>query len=387
MPSQFSILIRGWGLFAGLFALLTLMPSCYISYRIGDTPDRDEKPAAPDGGLARVEDAESNQPYKDIAEHDAEVLQCPTVQVRMPTDSPTVIILIDSSYTMQDPFRGTEDSRWGALRNALLNPDTGLVKPLEGKIKFGLVFFGGSVDFGCPFETKYEYVLATINNYSRIESAYPASMFPGVSYTPTGRALYQVCGSLPSLAVATNRGLGTHYIVLATDGNPNGCPEIDFSEVEPPNDFESAESAARYCVDRGIMVLPLSLADDLDQEHLQKMADIGSERDDAVVYQPQNPAALRRDLEELMGTVSCRIRLDISDGQIEYEIDEDLASCRDNRGRVLIDGVSIPCGPDGWLVSGSQAIELQGDACETYKNRVDVTPTISFPCDVFVPKS
>ncbi len=351
---------------------------------------RDERPDDEpyDEGEQPEEGAGPEQPYDDDNEVEDVVVApaCPTVQVRMPNIRPTVILLIDSSFTMQDSFRGTPESRWAVLRNALMNPDTGIVRPVEDRVDFGLFFFGGSIELGCPFETKFSHVLPASNNYTAIGNVYPTEMPAGVSYTATGRALYQVCGSVPTQSVADTRGLGSHYIILASDGNPNGCPQLDFTEAEPPNDFESAELAAQYCVDRGIVIFPLSLADDIDQQHLQTMASIGSNTDHATVYQPEDSEELRQNLADLMGTVSCRIRLQISDGQRQYVIDEDLASCDINGGSVVIGGVSIPCGPNGWLVSDSQHIELQGQACEDFKNSIDPQPTVSFPCEVFVPR-
>jgi len=352
-------------------AVLTLIPSCYLSYQVFDEKD---------GGVELIEE-------RPEIEEDIEKSECPQIEIRIPNIKPTVVLLIDGSTSMQDPFRGTQESRWSVLRNALMDPKTGVVKPIESMVQFGLAIIAGSATTGCPFESKYQQVLPAGNNYDQINLAYPSVMPGGVSYTATGQALDQICSYLPSQSAANTQELGAQYILLASDGDPNGCPGVDFTAVIPDNDFEAAEAAARRCKQRGITIIPLSLADDVNQEHLQNMANIGSGTDNALVYQPKDSASLARDLVQLLGAVSCRIKLEMRNGYQQYEISMEKSLCPLNGGSVWIDEAPVPCGSDGWIVADSQHIELQGQACEYYRKPINSRVTVDFPCQTLVLQS
>jgi hypothetical protein len=223
--------------------------------------------------------------------------------------------------------------------------------------------------------------------------AYPVTRRSGISFTATSYALDKVCSELPSRDQVIAEGKGGQYIILATDGNPNGCPGVDFEadNLTPPNNFSSAEMAAKSCAAKGITIFVLSLADEIDQEHLQRMANIGAGTDNAAVYQPSDPDALTQDLKKLIkGTMSCQIKLDITKRDNRSAIDEDLLGCDKNGGSVKFEypdidkTKAIPCGPDGWIMTDSEHIELQGQACEDFKSNPGIHLTAEFPCDSLV---
>lgn len=306
---------------------------------------------------------------------------------------PTVLLLLDGSGTMDDDFRDTADSRWRVLREALMDKEDGAVKPVEEILEIGLSIFSGSTGDECPFESKYLRIAPAKNNFEAMDDAYPKNRRAGTSFTATSYALEKVCSELPSRADALAQGKGNQYIILATDGNPNGCPGVDFEEdnLYPPNNFSAAEKAAQYCADKGITIFMLSLADEVDQAHMQMMANIGAGTNSATVYQPSDPAALTRDLNGLIqGTVSCQIKLDITRRDSRSVVDDQLLQCGNNGGSVSIyypdikQTKEIPCGQDGWIMTDSEHIELQGQACEDFKNNPGSRLTAEFPCDSIV---
>jgi len=83
---------------------------------------------------------------------------CPNVDVRYSRVDPNVYLVVDGSCSMSldygsgEPLSNCYDnpnSRWTALRQALLDPGDGVVTNLQGVVRFGLYIFGSAGS--CPF--------------------------------------------------------------------------------------------------------------------------------------------------------------------------------------------------------------------------------------------
>lgn len=346
------------------------------------------------GNSPRQADADTIRPTDDgVSTTDGVLPLCAEADVYASRVIPTIVLLVDGSGTMDDDFRETTDPRWRVLREALMDKKNGAVKPVEEILEIGLSIFSGSTGDECPFESKYARIEPAKNNFEAMDDAYPINRRAGTSFTATSYALEKVCSELLSKADALAQGKGEQYIILATDGNPNGCPGVDFEEdnLYPPNNFSAAEKAAQYCADKGITIFMLSLADEVDQAHMQTMANIGAGTNSATVYQPSDPAALTVDLKNLIkGTISCQIKLDITQRDTKSVIDDQLLQCEQNGGSVSIyfpdtkQTKEIPCGQSGWIMTDSEHIELQGQVCEDFKNNPGSRLTAEFPCDSIV---
>ncbi len=287
--------------------------------------------------------------------------------------APKVVLLLDGSGSMEEPYSDNE-SKWSAMRQAIVDPNDGVVSTMQALIEFGLVIYSGPRDSDdCPIPG--EVVGPALNNYTPIAEAFPQDQ-PGGS-TPTGLALQLVCEALPGVAVDQR----PQYVILATDGEPNSCDRSGGRD-EPP-DYQSVVDAANFCCDKGVTLYVVSLASGRGsqdfQDHLQEVANIGAcdGSAGAPVYSPQDPAQLSTDLGQLVGgAVTCDVLLDGS-----------VVQGRECEGSVVtLNGRTLGCNdPDGWILVSENVIRLQGQACQEFTDNTDSVLTATFPCEVFVP--
>jgi hypothetical protein len=131
-------------------------------------------------------------------------------------------------------------------------------------------------------------------------------------------------------------------------------------------------------------VLSLAPAEDVDYAtHLQKVANVGrglaeDATPPAPVYAPTDPAALRAQLQEIVGgALTCLVRLQ---GTL------DVARACDPRGVVQLNGENLACdGPNGWRAVDETTIELVGGACDQWLTDDQAQLHARFPCDVIRP--
>src|SRR5688572_28336443 len=67
---------------------------------------------------------------------------CADVSVKIDKQIPTVVLLVDQSGSMTAAFPGGD--RWNVLRDALMDPQTGVVKLLENDVRFGLSLYSAA---------------------------------------------------------------------------------------------------------------------------------------------------------------------------------------------------------------------------------------------------
>lgn len=310
---------------------------------------------------------------------------------------PTVYLVIDGSGSMNAPFgNGT---RWSVLREALVGAN-GVVTRLEGVVKFGMTIYGNSNPAMCP--ALVEVKPPALNNLAMMSGAYPQVETGGG--TPTGEALQGVVDSLPDFSQPTLDGPQEKapIIILATDGEPNGCNEavataINCATAADPfaclgnlagqlanaaATYETTLKAVQTAKDKMIPVWVVSLAAGLNSiPDLQRTANIGAGLDEnampgATIYSPENPDDLTNTLTTLIGdAVECTV-----------ELNGTLDVARACEGTVNMNGTPVECGSDqGWVAVDSKHIALQGMACATFKSDPSVFLDARFPCDVVVP--
>lgn len=318
---------------------------------------------------------------------------CASAQVTASRITPKVYLLIDGSGSMNADFGGG-GTRWQVLRNALVGPD-GVVARLESVVEFGAGVYSNNDPMMCPSMTDTP---PALKNLAGITAAVPAVETGGG--TPTGEALQRVVDALPDFSVQgpdTGANLPP-IIILATDGEPNGCAEgvvcdwaMDWASclggllnslANAPVTYETTLAAVRTAAAKKIPVWVVSLADGLNAiPDLQRTANIGAGLAEdaspgATIYSPQNPNELTDTLALLIGdVVSC-----------EVELAGTLSVDRACEGTVQINGTALNCNDEqGWKPVDETRIVLQGEACTKFKSDPSVVLDARFPCDVVTP--
>jgi von Willebrand factor type A domain len=267
----------------------------------------------------------------------------------------TVMLLIDQSQSMS--FRFGDSTRWDVLRQAMVDPDHGLLASLDPNASLGLMLFTGQNGFtsplGCPILTRVE---AKFGNVDAVRSAYLAAepMFRGD--TPTGESIDQA--ALALAAIANN---APKYILLATDGEPDTC-----AQPKPQAGLPQALEAAQRAFAQGIRVYTLGVSDGLGAWRLQELANAGAGKDPSLVYgtdadaeEPisasSDPHQLAEQLKGIIGDVrSCVIDLGTTVGR-EGALD----------GRLVLDGQQLRNDPrNGWTFVDPRTVQIHGSACD-----------------------
>ena len=337
--------------------------SCDSFGRCGAPTDAGEPPDAPPFDAGPRPDA---GPLPDAPLEDG---ACGAVELSTTRSTPNVVVIVDRSGSMgTEQFPpGSGVSRWTALRNALIDPATGLLFSLDASVRFGFVTYRNLAPMaGCPH---ISVIPALLDNADEIASVY-STMTPS-GPTPTGDAITATLARLPEIVTATDEPT---IFVLATDGEPNTC--------EDPTDGVGgrAESVAAVgaAFAAGVRTVVISVGTDVSTTHLQDVANAGLGRTasdpPAQFWVATEAAGLSAALSTIIGDVaSCDIEL-------VGTIDPTQACL----GTVSLDGRELGCGnPDGWEVVDATHIRLLGTAC----NELQTTGgTVSgrFPCEVVV---
>ncbi len=317
--------------------------------------------ATPDGASDAPEDARFDVPFVDVG---TDACAPVTVGSRV---TPTVILLIDQSGSMA--FESSSGlTRWEVLRDVLVG-DGGMVSRLEGRVRFGVAFYtarsamggdGGPPIGPCPDLTA---VPPDLGNLAPIRDLF-FSLEP-VEDTPTGDAIDAARERLfPFFAPE----LGPTIFVLATDGEPDTCAELD-----PQNGQDEAVAAAERTFAAGIRTFVLSLGEGLvSREHLQDMANAGVGEAGATFWETSTADGLRRALDEIVRTdVACTLTL-------TQAVEPSLACLGDVR---LNDRPLLCDGPDGFSVPEPTTLVLSGAACRELSEIPSSRVTAQWPCE------
>ncbi len=324
---------------------------------------------------------------------------CIEVDVSFEPQIPTVLLLIDRSASMRDedgfgaavkeavdsgtytlgdcPTNG--DWRWNVVRDVLMNPEKGIVKPLEERVRFGMSLYsssnGNENGATCPVLID---VPIALNNHQAMLDKFLCSDI--LDDTPTRESLLAAASTLSAFDEP-----GPKLIVLATDGEPDTCncadpggrPSIP-QECREPGVFDQFQAdvvaTAREIYDQDITIHVINVSTPSNaslQQHLEDVAAAGG----GEVYPGFSPGALAKAFEEIIdGVRSCVI-----------DLDGEIAPGKESTGKVTLDGEPLTLDdPNGWQVNTPSQIELLGDACEAIKSGGHDL-AISFPCESFDP--
>jgi hypothetical protein len=303
---------------------------------------------------------------------------CPAVTVSLTAVIPDVMLVLDQSGSMDEPFPEPGDPpRWEAMRDALFGPngganDDGIIFQLQGQLNMGATLYTNGAGGGCPDLTT---TTLALNNAQAIEDMLAPPAEP-IQDTPTGESIDAVVAAFPDNG-------NPRVIVLATDGLPDTC-----AVPNPQNEQEQlaanaiAETSVVEAFAADITTFALSIGPDVSQDHLQRLANAGQGIDLDIVgpgaaelFQADSPGELATAFETIVGDIrSCEIEVD---GNVDLD--------RADEGTVILEGETLAYGEKAdWFMIDQNTFELLGDACETFKNTADVELSAEFPCGVVV---
>jgi hypothetical protein len=296
---------------------------------------------------------------------------CVDITRRYASSPPTVLLLIDQSSSMRESFG--ESTRWDVLRQAIVDPDEGLLTWLDASAKIGLISYtslnGYEGGRECPITEREDVRLGNAERVRRFYSA--VEPFVGGD-TPTADAIDLAVSTLASAESGLAR-----YVLLLTDGVPDTCAEPD-----PQNGFDDAVDAVLRARDAGISVKAVGVSPEIERRGLQRMANAAAGKPldleygedpgaEAPLYASTRPRELAAQLKGVFGEVrSCSV-----------ELGTDVDTSRARQGRLVLDGRELEYrDADGWSLASSHEIELHGRACSSVLDAGEQLE-IEFPCD------
>jgi hypothetical protein len=318
-----------------------------------------------DGGAG---DANTSEGDGATAQSDTGFTEEPNVCGSVVLDSepviPNVFLIIDQSSSMDDKFGSS--TRWKALKDSLLS-DTGLIKELDQVVRFGAVFYSGREgEATCPLLSQVD---LAIGNYETIKSHYPDNT---IADTPTGDAIEAVLAEIPEeVSLDPVYGEGPTIFVLATDGEPDRCEELN-----PQHGQQEAIDAVKHAYARGIRTYIIAVADEVGQKHVNDIANAGVGNVDgpqAPSYRANDDQGLRDALRAIIGgEVSCDVPLK---GKVTGD------PCA---GTIKVGGNALTCNdPNGYSLMSETVIRVNGTACDAVKQGKLLSA--EFPCGAAVP--
>lgn len=285
---------------------------------------------------------------------------------------PTVMLLIDQSGSMSFPFG--QSTRWQVLRDAIIDPDNGLLSWLEPSANVGLMIYtsinGYQEGLACPLVTELP---AQFGNADQIRETYLAAEPVEWGDTPTGDSIDQAVARLTALSEPTPK-----YILLVTDGDPDTCRRPD-----PQDGISEAIEAAERAYAQGITVRTVGVSEQIGARGLQAMANAGAGKPawglvygrDAEAERPLYASTNARELAEQLKGVIGDVRT------CTIELGARVRSRRALDGRLLLDGVPLEFGAlDGWTFVDEDTLQIHGASCERIQGEGEQL-RVRFPCD------
>lgn len=303
---------------------------------------------------------------------------CDEVVLNTSPKTPNVILIIDQSASMGEPF-GTS-TRWKALKASLL-ASNGLIAQLQDRVRFGVSLYssrnGTTAGGMCPLLTEST---VELNNLVKISTLYQPADF--IDDTPTGAAINAVLDKvLATPQLDPQAATDPTVFILATDGVPDTCavPDGDTSD-----DLGMPESinAVKRAFAAGIRTYVIAVADekDLPQAHVNDLANAGvgnTTSTPAPSFRPKSDQGLRDALSAIVGGVqSCDVALK---GTVSAELLG--APCN---AKITLGGKQVPCmGDDRFEFLNASTVSLKGASCTELK--AGKALMTSFGCGQAVP--
>jgi hypothetical protein len=289
---------------------------------------------------------------------------CAPIDVPFGGQTPTVLLLVDRSGSMDENFGG--GTRWSVLYDALMNQNDGVVWSLQSQVRFGLTLYTGGDT--CP---ELNEVPIALNNYGAIDAEY-GSAGPGGD-TPTAESIAAAAATLGSFSEP-----GPKYILLVTDGLPDTCANPDAHDAQSQ---AGSVAAARAAYADGISLIPMGLSDDIATQgagpgHLQDLANAGAGLpaggpNNAPYYvASDDPAQLSAQFGSIVGGIRTCF----------FDLRATIEPAQAGLGTVTLDGDELVYeDPNGWRLSNPQQVEILGTACDRILSSADRL-SIVFPC-------
>lgn len=354
------------------------------------------------GGLGNFTDALASLPEGE---------ECNQLQVRFTPQTPTVLLLVDRSTSMTDERYGT-DTRWAVLKQAVLDPQNGLVRAVEADVRLGLATYTSTAQSAsCPEWTE---VGIRLNNFNDIQAHYGPLNTPSIKgETPTGEAIARATALLEAVTEE-----GPKFIVLATDGEPDTCPGTCTGNCpisdrpgyprDPNCGHDRSVAAVQAAYRKGIRTFVIAIGgfERIGVDHLQAVANAGqglpavlgaqanwlqyscniqpaqltatwspSAERNAPVYRPESPADLARDLRNVLNqTRSC-----------VFKLQGNIVAGNEPFGIVYLDDERLAYqDPNGYRVTAPDEVEILGSACMRIQENARGL-RIGFPCGSYIP--
>lgn len=323
-------------------------------------PDGDE---CPDGQVCTANGRCVDE--GEVADAGADASACPSVSLDLDPIIPTVVFLIDQSGSMSDSFDNTD--RWNAVRDALIAPNTGIVRTLQDTVRFGVSLYtetdGG--DAPCPEVTSEPFDL---NNFSDIETLMLANN--PLSDTPTGESIDVLVGEMMANPPPAD---SPPIIIVATDGEPDTC-----AQPNPQNGQPEAVAAAQNAFANGIELFILSVGDEVGADHLQDMANAGVGLPvDGPTNAPFFVANNEQQLTDALTGIITGVR------SCEIDLAGNIDTNRAGEGIVTFNGRTLVFGVDWDVVDGNTIVLLE-PTCTEFLEAPEVDLDAEFPCGVVV---
>lgn len=283
---------------------------------------------------------------------------CPAINFTPMPVTPSIQLVLDQSGSMA----GTDiqPTRYLGMRNALVDLTNGVVTKLEAKAYFGSKLYTCNGNANA-----FTDVPRALNNANAIRISIDGKA-PGAN-TPTAAALNAARAEFASNPPPAG---SPPIIVLATDGEPNGCGT---NLTQNQYNAESVQSAAAAYA-AGIPVYVLAISQDGNLlSHLQQVANAGQGHQAGqpnIPYYPANNAAQMTAAFQTIinGVISCDLKLTSS-------IDASSAMS----GVVTVNGMTLTYGTDWTLVNGN-IVRVMGSACNMLKMSNNPAVSATFPC-------
>jgi len=312
--------------------------------------------------------------------------QCARQDITTMRVTPTIWLVLDGSGSMDDPLSGMagDKSRFDSLKEALMDPMTGVVKALEDDVLWGYIMYDGPIGGGqltrpdggayssgpamtCPRIVSVE---PKKDNYADIAAMYPPDPLGGS--TPTDKALAKVVQHIPAGATAMlDAKVNPTIAVLATDGAPNNfCDDASILDDVRPLVLSQVMMLAQANIKT--YVISLAGSDQGLTQHLTDVARAGMSGKPPFI--PTNKDQLVQTFKDIIGpATACDVVLQ---GKVKMG-----SECK---GKLQINGADLMCDDaNGWKLKDASTIEIMGTACDMYKMDHTAVLHADFPCDVF----
>lgn len=303
---------------------------------------------------------------------DADGGDCPSVVASLDPVIPTVMLLLDQSGSMSAGYGGGL-TRYQAMVEALANPTSGVVAQLAGQVKFGASLYtshGGNAGGTCPI---LQTVAPAMDNYAAIDALLRGNGPDGD--TPTGESISAVTQVLLGIPVNPDDGPSPLVIVVATDGEPDTCAVPNPQQGQP-----ESIAAAQAAYAAGVRLYMLGVGDEVGAPHLQDMANAGAGlpvggATNAPYYQANDPAALVAAFQQIVNGVR----------ECTFTVDGTVDLAQAPFAEVVLNGVVLGYqDPNGWHMVDEHTLQLDGAACDTFKNDPSVNFSATFPCGAII---